>query len=248
MKAIILAAGFGTRLKPWTDYHPKALVPVEGVPMLERVILSLIRQGIDEICINIHHFGEQIIEFLSDRKFGCHIIISDERDGILDTGGGVARAYKLMNTDAPVLVHNVDIISNADLRALFDYHLDSGNAATLLTSDRYSSRKLLFDKAMQLKGWHNSITNEYRPVQLELAEKDYKALAFSGVYIVNNEVIEEMARIIPKPAYPVMDYFLSTDRRKRVGGYCPESLELLDIGKPASLSQAPDILKKIRSN
>ena len=142
---MILAAGLGTRLKPWTLEHPKALVPVDGIPMLERVILKLKSQGFDEIVVNVHHFAGQITDFLDSKDFGIKISISDERGGLLDTGGGLVHARHLLEGE-PFLVHNVDILSNADLSALMHFHESEGNDVTLLTSDRKSSRKLLFDE------------------------------------------------------------------------------------------------------
>ncbi len=121
MKAMILAAGLGTRLRPWTLEHPKALVPVGGVPMLERVIVRLKDEGFDEIVVNIHHFGDQIIDFVRSKDFGVKIFISDERGELLDTGGGLVYARELLGED-PVLVHNVDILSNADLKSFMRKH------------------------------------------------------------------------------------------------------------------------------
>ena len=147
MKAMIFAAGLGSRLKPLTDTMPKALVPIAGRPMLEHVILKLKASGFTEIVINIHHFGEQILDFLKENdNFGLTIHISDERDQLLDTGGGVKKARTFFeNSNEPFLVHNVDILSDIDLKELYDYHLQNGGVATLLASQRKTSRYLLFD-------------------------------------------------------------------------------------------------------
>ena len=148
MKAMIFAAGLGTRLKPLTDRMPKALVPVNGIPMLQHVILKLKQAGCTEIVINIHHFGEQIIDFLqAHQNFGITVHISDEREELLDTGGGIKKAIPFFSGNEPFLVHNVDILSDTDLKALYDYHRQSINDATLLVSQRETSRYLLFDKA-----------------------------------------------------------------------------------------------------
>ena len=126
MKAMIFAAGLGTRLKPLTDHQPKALVPVAGRPMLEHVILKLKKAGFNELVINIHHFGEQIIDFLkANQNFGLTIHVSDERDLLLDTGGGIKKAEPFFQGNEPFLVHNVDILSDTDLKALYEYHLHS---------------------------------------------------------------------------------------------------------------------------
>ncbi|MBR5193864.1 MAG: NTP transferase domain-containing protein, partial [Bacteroidaceae bacterium] len=157
MKAMIFAAGLGTRLKPLTDHMPKALVPVAGKPMLEHVILKLIASGFDEIVINVHHFAEQIIEFLKEKNtFGIKIWISDETEELLDTGGGIKKASSLLNE--PFLVHNADILSNVDLKALYDFHIASENDATLLVSPRKTVRYLLFDQTTRLCGWINKDT------------------------------------------------------------------------------------------
>lgn len=153
MKAMIFAAGLGTRLKPLTDHMPKALVPVAGRPMLEHVILKLKKAGFTELVINIHHFGEQIIDFLkANQNFGLTIHISDERDKLLDTGGGIKKAATFFTGTEPFLVHNVDILSNADLKEVYDFHRKSQNQATLLVSPRKTSRYLLFDTDNRLPG------------------------------------------------------------------------------------------------
>ena len=165
MKAMIFAAGLGSRLKPLTDTMPKALVPVAGRPMLEHVILKLKASGFTEIVINIHHFGEQIIDFLkANNDFGLTLHISDERDLLLDTGGGIRKARRFFeNSDEPFLVHNVDILSDMNLKELYDFHLRNGSVATLLASRRKTSRYLLFDVERRLRGWINKDTGQVRP-------------------------------------------------------------------------------------
>ena len=146
MKAMIFAAGLGTRLRPLTDHTPKALVPIAGKTMLERVILRLKDAGFNDITINIHHFGEQIIEFLrTHNDFGATIHISDERDRLLDTGGGIKKARPFLDGNEPFLVHNADIICDVDLAELYRHHRESNAEATLLVSERQTSRYLLLD-------------------------------------------------------------------------------------------------------
>ncbi len=247
MKAMILAAGLGTRLKPWTLHHPKALVPVGGVPMLERVITSLKTQGFNEIVINVHHFGEQIIEFMAGNDFGINYEISDEREVLLDTGGALLQAGEILviSDDDPLLVHNVDILSNADLKGLMEYHNMSGNDITLLTSGRDSTRKLIFDKSGRLKGWHNLSTGEYNPKSFK-GKDDDREVAFSGIYIIGKnamDALREFSQGIGKSAFPVMDFFLSRCDELKIGERFDPELKLIDIGKPASLKQA-DLLFK----
>ena len=156
MKAMIFAAGLGTRLRPLTDNMPKALVPVAGKPMLERVILRLKEAGFNEITVNIHHFGEQIIDFLrAHDNFGTEIHISDERGMLLDTGGGIKKARPFLDGQEPFLVHNADILTDIDLAGLYRHHLESDAESTLLVSERKTSRYLLFDDDYHLHGWIN---------------------------------------------------------------------------------------------
>lgn len=236
MKAMILAAGLGTRLKPLTDKKPKALIEVGGVPMLERVITKLVSQGFNYIVVNIHHLGSQIIEFLSRKDFGARILISDERSSLLDTGGGIVKAFPLLfdGDDAPVLFHNVDILSNADLKDLIKNH---GNSSKLIVSDRQSARKLIFDSQMNLRGWHDSKNQIYKPEGLKLSP-EIKEYAFSGIYVLTKNSIEEMATLERREKFSVTDYFLNPERKEDMKGVVKSDLQLIDIGKPATLSQA----------
>lgn len=246
MKAMILAAGLGTRLKPWTLEHPKALVPVDGVPMLERVIRKLKHQGFNEIVVNVHHFADQIIDYLHANDFGVNIQISDERNRLLDTGGGLLHAAGLL-TGGPFLVHNVDILGNADLATLMKTHEDGGNMVTLLTSIRNSSRRLLFDMEGNLVGWHNLNTDEYKPSSA-CALTDVTAEAFSGIYVMGEEAMSELRRYADKKGeevFPIMEFFLSSFDNLKIRRYRVDNLSLLDIGKPDTLAQASGLLRVI---
>lgn len=236
---MILAAGLGTRLKPWTLEHPKALVPVDGVPMLERVVLKLKAQGYDDIVVNVHHFANQIVDFINCNDFGVKISISDESGKILDTGGGLANAFTLLKGE-PFLVHNVDILSNADLRKLMDVHNKRMDDVTLLTSGRDSSRKLLFGEDDDLRGWHNLSTGEFRPVgsgSLEKVEEN----AFSGIYVVGENGLDALCRFGEErdcEVFPVMDFFLASINKLKIRRYYSADLDLIDIGKPETLKKA----------
>lgn len=241
---MIFAAGLGTRLKPLTDHMPKALVPVAGKPMLEHVILKLKAAGFTELVINIHHFGEQIIGFLeANRNFGLTIHISDERDMLLDTGGGIKKARNFFSGDEPFLVHNVDILSDTDLKALYEYHLHSGNDATLLASPRKTIRYLLFDDENLLRGWINKNTLQTKPEGFIYRAGQYREYAFSGIHVISPSLFRYMDRWQGK--FSIMDFYLQTCREARLGGYLTEQLRLIDIGKPETLAKAEEFIKTI---
>ncbi|MDE6523483.1 MAG: NTP transferase domain-containing protein [Muribaculaceae bacterium] len=239
MKTMIMCAGLGTRLKPWTDEHPKALVPVGGVPMLRRVIERLADQGFDEVTINVHHFADQIIEFIQKEKLPVkNINVSHESKALLDTGGGILNAESFLAKDSrPFLVHNVDILSNADLKKLYDAFEKSDAHIILLVSDRKSDRRLVFDKCLNLKGWVNLKTGHIRPDNLIINEED-KILAFSGIYIMSPEVFSIMKNGGFSGAFPIMDFFLSGISDLKIKGVSQDGLEIIDIGKPDTLHRA----------
>lgn len=241
MNAFILAAGLGTRLKPWTLSHPKALVPVGGIPMLERVILHLREEGFDNIVINVHHFSGQIIDFISNKDWGVEIIVSDESDRLLDTGGGLLKASGLFTApDKPVLIHNVDILSDAPLREIMSVHKESQKDISLITSPRNSSRKLVFDSVGILRGWHNLSSGEFRPSWFSAAPHFHEA-AFSGIYIMEQKALSALRDFSTKicsDKFPIMDFFLSEPESINIGEIGLGSLNLIDIGKPETLQEA----------
>ena len=242
MKAMIFAAGLGTRLKPLTDHMPKALVPVAGKPMLEHVIRKLIAAGCDEIVINVHHFADQIIEFVkANNNFDITIHISDETDMLLDTGGGIKKAASFFHE--PFLIHNVDILSNVDLKSLYEYHLTSGNDATLLVSHRNTVRYLLFDEEDCLCGWVNKDTLQTKPEGFVYQPEVQKEYAFSGIHIVSPTLFNYMGDNWTDK-FPIMDFYLQTCREAKLGSYAKENLQLIDIGKPETLAQAEDFIRQ----
>ena len=242
MKAMIFAAGLGTRLKPLTDRMPKALVPVGGIPMLQHVILKLKQAGFSEIVINIHHFGEQIIGFLqANQNFGITIHISDERDELLDTGGGIKKAAPFFNGNEPFLVHNVDILSDIDLKALYESHLYSTNDATLLVSQRETSRYLLFDKeSARLCGWINKQTRQTKPEGFVYRPEQHEAYAFSGIHVISSSLFRYMDEHWTGK-FSITDFYLQTCKEAHIGGYIAQHLQLIDIGKPETLVQAEQL-------
>ena len=247
MKAMIFAAGLGSRLKPLTDTMPKALVPVAGCPMLEHVILKLKASGFTEIVINIHHFGEQIIDFLkTNNDFGLTIHISDERDRLLDTGGGIRKARLFFeNSGEPFLVHNVDILSDMNLKELYDFHMQSGSVATLLASRRTTSRYLLFDTERKLRGWINKDTGQVKPEGFHYDESLYREYAFSGIHVFSPAVFRLMEAPRWEGKFSIMDFYLATCGQTDYSGYLAEKLELIDIGTPETLARAEEFVKKL---
>ena len=187
MKTMIFAAGLGTRLKPITDNIPKALVPIQGEPILGRLLKKLKKSGLDEVVINIHHFSQQIKDYVLDNDdFGMKISFSDESDKLLDTGGGILKAEKLLGSE-PFMVHNVDIISNLDFTWFWNEynHLPQPPLALLLVTKRVSQRYLLFDDDMRLVGWTNVKTGEVRSPYKDLCVEKCMKYSFSGIHIIN---------------------------------------------------------------
>lgn len=237
---MIFAAGLGTRLKPLTDHMPKALVPVAGKPMLEHVIEKLKAAGFDEIVINVHHFANQIIDFLKEKNnFGITIHISDETEFLLDTGGGIKKAAPYF--DEPFLIHNVDILSNTDLKALYNYHLQSGNDATLLVSPRQTTRYLLFNSDRRLCGWINKDTLQTKPEGFIYQPNVQKEYAFSGIHIISPGLFKYMDEKW-NGKFSIMDFYLQLCQEALIGGYVKEDLQLIDIGKPETLAKAEEYI------
>ncbi|MDH6305359.1 MurNAc alpha-1-phosphate uridylyltransferase [Parabacteroides sp. PF5-5] len=237
MKAMILAAGMGTRLMPLTETLPKALVPINGKPMLEHLILKLKAAGFREIIINIHHFGDQIIEFLDAHEyFDIKIKISDERDYLLDTGGAIKHAAQLLQGEEPFLVHNVDILSNVDLKALYEHHLETNPLATLLVSKRNTSRYLLFDKQHKLCAWRNRDTGEIKSYFPDLDPKKYEEYAFGGVHVISPKIFEQMEEWTGK--FSIINFYLSVSTKMNIQAYPARNISLIDVGNPEGLAKA----------
>ena len=242
MKALIFAAGLGTRLKPLTDSIPKALVPVGGKPLLQHVIEKLSNSGFNEIVINVHHFPEQIVGFLRDNNnFGLPIDISDESDQLLDTGGGIRKASAFLKGDAPFLVHNVDILSNADLRKPYDNHIRQEGMATLLVSRRKTNRYLLFNEQNELKGWINESTGEVKSPYPDFSPEKYQRFAFAGIQVVSPEIFDRMKNLQDK--FSIIDFYLSIAAEVKIKGYPVPDLKMVDVGKIDSLWEAEEFLK-----
>ncbi len=235
MKALIFAAGLGTRLRPITDTMPKALVKVGGVPMLERVLLKLKAAGISDFVINAHHFAEQIIEFVQTHdSFGCHVDISWEKDAPLETGGGIKRAQSLLSGDR-FIVHNADILSDVDI-SWFQSQDSKDAMATLLVTDAQADRYLLFDDDMCLVGWTNVRTGEVKSPHKDFDPSKYRRLSFCGIHIISDEVFPLM-QDWPE-AFSIVDFYLSIAATHKIkAAYCPD-LKMIDIGSVEKLAEA----------
>lgn len=243
MKAMVFAAGLGTRLRPLTDSIPKALVSVDGIPMLQRVMCSLRDAGFSEVVINTHHKADQIEEFLSaNEDFGVKISLSKELERPLETGGGIRRAAALLRGEGPFLVHNVDILSNVPLGVLARRH-EEGDLATLLLREPNpaDNRFLLFDSQMCLRAWINTTTGEVKgPKGLDISS--LRRFSFCGIHILSEEVLGLM-QTWPE-AFSVIDFYLACAQKYQIRGVvADEDLRLVDIGSPEKLSEAQRMLR-----
>lgn len=234
---MIFAAGMGTRLQPFTDTHPKALAQVNGVPLLERNIKYLQSYGINDFVINIHHFGGQILAFLAENdNFGANIEISNESDELLETGGGLLFARRFLENEKTFLIMNVDILTDLNITNFINIHELKGGMVTLAVSDRDSTRKLMFNDKMYLKGWKNLTTNKKTVVGgiFKLRE-----LAFSGVHCVNSEIFTKITRT---GKFSIMDEYLDLMKEDIIIGY-QHTANLIDVGKPESVAEAEKLFR-----
>lgn len=244
MKAMIFAAGLGTRLKPLTDSMPKALVPVGGQPLLQHLLLKMKAAGIQDITINVHHFAQQIIDFIdANSNFGLDIHISDETDELLETGGGFRKALPLIGEQEPVLVHNVDILSNLDFKHLMAAH-NPNDAATLVVSERTTSRYLLFDENRRLCGWTNVTTRQVKPEGIDA--ENYMPLAFSGIQIISPLLFQYMQEM-PK-RFSLIDLYLHTLDKEKLTAYIPQHFQMMDVGKIDTLADADKFAEQLKNN
>lgn len=250
MKAMIFAAGLGTRLKPLTDTLPKGLVPVGGMPLIEHVVRKLKSSGIDEAVVNVHHFAEKIEAWIMEQDM-MDIKVSDERSMLLETGGAVLHARRHLEGCGRFLVHNVDILSDVDLQ-WFALQTRPGALATLLVSERKSSRYLLFEpETMRLVGWKNEASGEIRPADGSVDEAQCVKLAFSGIHMMSDKILAVMERYASDngmyaeaetPRFAVMDFYLDVCRSYDIYGVKAEELNLLDVGKLDTLEKAEQFL------
>ena len=270
MRAMIFAAGLGTRLKPLTDTLPKALVPLAGKTLLQWQIERLKAAGITDIVVNVHHFPDMIINYLRENdNFGCRISVSDERDMLLETGGGLRKAKSLLlgigsresgNNDEPILICNVDILSNIDLPTLLQAY-NPEEMGVVVVSPRDTQRYLLFDETNRLCGWTNIATGEVRPASLvsslnilpptgeadlqakptyQLQRSDLSPLAFSGMQVLNPRIFDVMDKVVAEKGdkFSLIDLYLSIAEKEILRAFIPKNYRMMDVGKIAQLSEA----------
>ncbi len=234
MRTMILAAGLGTRLQPLTENLPKALVKIRGKTLLEIAINNLVRNGFDKIIINVHHFAEQVINFIGQNNFDADIIISDERDKLLDTGGGLKKASGFFNDGKPFLLYNVDIISNLDLQSLYQSNIKSNSIATLLVRKRESGRYLLFNSESILCGWKNLKTGELiSSCNIDLLNE----FAFNGIHIIDPKIFSLMP---DDDVFSMIDLYLDIMRDNKIIAHIDNDSFWLDVGKTESLKIAEE--------
>ncbi len=253
MQAMIFAAGLGTRLKPITDHMPKAMVRVGGEPLIKRVVEKLKDAGAERVVVNVHHFASQITDYLKDNNnFGIDIRVSDETEKLLDTGGGIKKAAPLFLSDIPILIHNVDILSNVDLGKFYseackEETADGGEGraeadALLLVSERKTKRYLLFNDGMRLVGWTNIETGEVRSPYPDLDPKQCRMYAFAGIHVISPQLFRVMDEDFPDK-FGIIDLYLHACRDYNIRGYLKKDLKLLDVGKLDTLKEAEEFIK-----
>lgn len=238
MQAMILAAGLGTRLKPITESIPKALVEINGRTLLEITIRKLIENDFQKIVINVHHLADKVRDFLDKNTFAADIIISDESDLLLDTGGGIKHARKYFD-ESPILIHNVDIISNLNLKEFYQYHISDDSIASLCVSKRVSSRYLLFNSCNILCGWQDVKKDENIIIK---NDPNLQQLAFNGIHILNPESI----KLFPdEKVFSIIKAYLKIAESEDIHAYISNDIKWVDVGKLDSLQKAELLYKEI---
>jgi NDP-sugar pyrophosphorylase family protein len=229
MKAMILAAGLGTRFKPWTDKHPKALALVNGKSLLERNLVYLQSFGIKEVLVNVHHFADQIREaIIINDGWGSNIHISDESGEVLETGGGLKKAVSFFDQGSFILM-NADILTDLDLNAMISFHNEKKPLVTLAVTDRQSSRYFLFDKNERLSGWRNTKTGEEK---ISIPGKELREKAFSGIHMISPEIFPLMHR---QGKFSIVDVYLELTGTHSILGFDHSGSKFMDVGRPEAV-------------
>ena len=231
---MVFAAGLGTRLLDETSDKPKALVEIEGKTLLQRAIEKLKNEGVSEIVVNVHHFSKLVIDFISGNDFGIPLHISDESDKLLDTGGGLKKASHFFNDNSPILIYNVDVLSNLNLQVLKNAHLKSGALATLVVRDRQTQRYFKFDNKQRLVGWINKKTGESK-ISINEDFDNSIEMAFSGIHIIQPEIFYYMPA---EAKFSITNFYLELAKKHLIKGYFDDSKLWMDVGKPEQLDAA----------
>jgi NDP-sugar pyrophosphorylase family protein len=243
MNAMIFAAGLGSRMQPITNSCPKALVKIGELTLLEIALNKMAKLGISKVVVNVHHFANQVVEFIENYLHdGMEICISDESNQLLDTGGGLLKAAPLFDKDSPILIYNVDVFTNANLQNLVDYHQQSNNLATLLVQNRNASRYLMFDENNLLCGWKNPKTIDELWVE---EPKPSKQMGFNGIQIINYQLLN---LINEEGAFPIIPTYLQLAKSNRIGGWDKWTGEWFDIGSPDKLNNVTNYLATCNNN
>jgi NDP-sugar pyrophosphorylase family protein len=240
MKAMIFSAGLGTRLKPFTDMHPKALALVNGKSLLQRNIEYLQAFDITDIIVNVHHFADQVKSILEKNKgFGSKITISDESARLLETGGGLKKAAWFFDDGQPFVVMNADILTDMDIRAMIDAHLALQPIVTLAVTSRITSRYFLFDEVNNLCGWKNDKTGE---LKMSRDVKPYSQKAFSGIHVISPMIFNEMEKLSAvlhdKEKFSLVDVYLQLAKTHCIAAFDHSNSKFIDVGKPESIEEA----------
>ncbi|WP_276480653.1 nucleotidyltransferase family protein [Paraflavitalea pollutisoli] len=231
-QGMIFAAGLGTRFKPWTDQHPKALAVINGKSLLQRNIEFLQQAGIFQVVINVHHFADQVLKALQDNDgWGSKVLISDETDALLETGGGLKKAAPLFEP-TPLVVINSDILTDLDLGAMIRFHIKEAPLATLAITNRVTSRYFLFDEENNLCGWRNTSTGEEK---ISRSVDTLVPKAFSGVHIISPELLPMIRQ---EGKFSMVDVYLELAKTNSIKGYDHSYSKFIDVGKPEALAQA----------
>ncbi len=241
MKAMIFAAGLGTRLRPLTDHTPKALIDVGGKPMLQHVIEKIAASGINDIVVNIHHHPDKVKSFLDQfHPSGTNIAVSDESDCLLDTGGGVVKALPLLGVTDDVLLHNADILSDFDLEEMMAFHKETKADITLLTAHRPTSRYLLFGPDGRMTGWENIGTGEIRSPYSEETTRHSERLGFGGVHILSPRALKIIRDYKPSDKkFSLTPFYIEKCDQLDIRSFTPAGpFQWFDIGKPETLEKA----------
>jgi len=236
MRALLLAAGLGTRLKPLTDFKPKALVEINGRSLLERNLDKLINEGFTDIIINIHHFGEQIIDFINSRKWNANISISDERELLLDTGGAIKYAKGFLQKSKFFLVYNVDMVSDIDLKGFVAKHIDSNDIATLAVTNRDSDRAFIINENNKLIGWRNRKTGERIDAR---TTQHPKIVSFSGIHVIESSMLDI---INEEGVFSIIPTYLQIAKNHSVGVYFHDDKPCHDAGTPEAIAKLEKLL------